>query len=60
MKTFEDPKDLLLEFRVDADPIVLDRKHPFVILQAGGDMNAGRTSATVANRISDQILKNLF
>ena len=59
MKTFEDPKDLLLEFRVDADAIVLDRKHPFVVSLAGRDMNAG-CAATITNRISDQVLKNLF
>ena len=60
MKTFEDPKDLLLEFRVDAYPVVVDRKPPFVVLQKGRDMNAGWLIATIPYRISDEILKNLL
>jgi hypothetical protein len=60
VQAFEESEDLLLVAGIYADAVVLNRKQPLVALPPRGHVDARRVAATVLNRVSDQILKQLF
>jgi hypothetical protein len=61
VETFEYAKDLPVEPRLDADPVILHGEQPALILKSGGNLYPWRrTASSVANRVPDQILKQLF
>jgi hypothetical protein len=56
----ENNENFFRKLRVDADPIVLDREHPFPGgVPRGGDVNLRRLVATVFDGVTDEILEHL-
>lgn len=60
MKTLENAKDLLLVLRIYANTVVLHGKQPLCLLLLSRYVNPRWGTAAIANRVSDQILKNLL
>ena len=60
VKTFKDAEDLLLEPGLDADPVVLALRTANSCPRKVAAICYARRAVAVANRISDQILKELF
>src|ERR1700722_18154987 len=60
VEALEEFKNLLLVLGVYADAVVPDGKQPFLVPLLRRHMNPGRLAASVADRVADQVLKNLF
>ena len=60
MKTLEDFKDLLLVLRIYANAVIPNGKKPILASRLCREMNLQRLAASVAYRITDQILKDLL
>src|SRR5271166_4675118 len=52
VKTLKNSKDLLLELRLDPDPVIPHGKQPMVALRFSGDVNPRRIVAAIADGVS--------
>src|SRR5580704_17026826 len=61
IEAVEDHEDFFGKLRVDANSIVLDRKHPFPSrVPRGGDVDVGWLVAAVFDGVADEILEYLY
>src|SRR5580704_1153664 len=59
MKPLERLENLIHELRLNPESVVPTREEPLCFLVGYGDMNQRRGGASVVDRVSDKILKNL-
>ena len=59
VKPLEHLKDALEVLRLDADPVVLDRKDPPVVRRCSGNLDFRLPFVAVFDRVPDQILEQL-
>ena len=59
MQSLEDDEDPVEVLRIDADPVIANRKHNVAVLSLRGDVDVRRRRASVFYSITEQILKDL-
>jgi hypothetical protein len=59
VQALKDLEDSRVELRIDANPVVADRKHPFVSASLYRYVNAWRLLATELEGVAEEVLEEL-